>query len=148
MSTTPEPAEAGTDDGIFDYGGVDDRDDDGILDPELSLGEDAEDELADGWTAPDAAQGLDEYGNTVAEQRAGESLDDRELRSLPDLGAGVADDRDDLPAEEAAIHRIDPQVDPLVDAVDPATGIDPDSPIGEGDVLSESYVVDEGSSAG
>ncbi len=135
MSTLPEPASAGTDDqdGVFDYDSADDRDDDGILDPELSLGEDAEDELADGWTAPDEASGVDEYGTTVDEQRAGESLDDRELRSVPET-ALAEDDRADLPAEEAAIHRIDPA---------PAVGEDLLA-----DLPPESYAVDEGSSAG
>jgi hypothetical protein len=137
-------------DAVFEYG-RDDRDDDGILDPEQSLGIESEEVLADGWSPPDDPSGVDEYGTTVDEQRAGERLDDRELRTLPetwsdpdtdparadrlvdtddgalldteaDLVAREATGDDDLAAEEAAIHRIDPDpsfdADPGVAAVD------------------------------
>jgi hypothetical protein len=140
-----EPAPT-PDDAVFEYG-RDDRDDDGILDPEQAMGIEAEEILADGYSPPDEPGGVDEYGTTVAEQRAGESLVDRELRTRPeswvdpevdptrahrlvdtdegrlvdtepDLVARELAGDDDLAAEEAAIHRIDP--DPVLDT-DPAT---------------------------
>ncbi|MGF1647932.1 MAG: DUF5709 domain-containing protein [Kineosporiaceae bacterium] len=123
-------------DAVFEYG-RDDRDDDGVLDLEQAMGAEAEALLADGWSPPDGPSGVDEHGTTVDEQRAGERLDDRELRTLPeawsdpdadpvpvhrlvdlDEGGPVDTEADlvareavgdgDLSAEEAAIHRIDP----------------------------------------
>jgi Family of unknown function (DUF5709) len=139
-------------DAVFEYG-RDDRDDDGILDPEQSMGTQSEEVLAGGWSPPDDPSGVDEYGTTVDEQRAGERLDDRELRTLPetwsdpetdglptrvdrlvdtddgapldteaDLVAREAAGDDDLSAEEAAIHRIDP--DPSYDTDPGAVAVD------------------------
>jgi hypothetical protein len=137
-------------DAIFEYG-RDDRDDDGILDPEQSLGIESEEVLAEGWSPPDDPSGIDEYGTTVDEQRAGEGLDDRELRTLPEAWSDpdadptradrLVDTEDGAPldteadlvareaagdggfsAEEAAIHRIDP--DPAFDAGPGAVALD------------------------
>jgi hypothetical protein len=146
MSAAPNDQPDVPDDAIFEYGS-DDRDDDGIRDPEQAMGLDAEDELADGYSPPDEPSGVDEFGTTVEEQMTGESLADRELRTQAeewadpdtdlsrsdrlvdtqdgsladteaDLVAREAVGDDDLSAEEAAIHRIDP--DPALDR-DPGT---------------------------
>lgn len=146
MSAAPSDQPNVPDDAIFEYGS-DDRDDDGILDPEQAMGIDAEEELADGYSPPDEPSAVDEYGTTVDEQRTGERLDDRELRSHAedwrdpdvdvsrsdrlvdtqggrlvdseaDLVAREVEGDDDLSAEESAIHRIDP--DPALDR-DPGT---------------------------
>ncbi|MGF1661717.1 MAG: hypothetical protein ACFCVG_04485 [Kineosporiaceae bacterium] len=152
MSAAPsdQPSESAADavsDAMFEYGS-DDRDVDGILDPEQAMGLDAEEELEDGYSPPDEPTGVEEFGTTVEEQMTGESLADREMRSHPDgwIDPGLDTDRadrlvdsqeggpvdteadlvarevvarevvarelegeGDLTAEEAAIHRIDPE---------------------------------------
>lgn len=158
MSDAPsaQPTESAADavsDAMFEYGS-DDRDVDGILDPEQAMGLDAEEELEDGYSPPEEPSGVEEFGTTVDEQMTGESLADREMRTHPDgwtdpdvdsaragrlvdsqeggptdteadliareVPRDVARDiaRDiarepggegDLTAEEAAIHRIDPE---------------------------------------
>jgi hypothetical protein len=148
MSAAPndQPDESAVDDAIFEYG-VDDRDDNEQLDPELAMGLEDETPLTDGYSPPDEPSGVDEFGTTVEEQMTGESLADRELRTQAedwadpdtdlsrsdrlvdtqdgrladteaDLVAREAEGDDDLSAEEAAIHRIDP--DPALDR-DPGT---------------------------
>ncbi|MGF1660913.1 MAG: DUF5709 domain-containing protein [Kineosporiaceae bacterium] len=148
MTLPGDPSDSS--DAVFEYG-RDDRDDDGILDPEQAMGDDSEDVLADGWSPPDEPGGVDEYGTTVTEQRTGERLDDRELRTLPetwsdpdtdpvradrlvdtddgstldteaDLVAREAAGDDDLSPEEAAIHRIDP--DPSLETDPGAVAVD------------------------
>lgn len=124
-------------DPVFDYAtDAADADDAAILDPEQAMGLDAEEELADGWSPPDTPTAVDEVGTTLAEQRAGETLTEREMRSHPeswrdpevdpevtdrlrdDAGDGILDEEKDLvadvargdsqglTAEEAAVHRI------------------------------------------
>lgn len=142
-ASNDQPTESAADavsDAMFEYG-TDDRDVDDILDTEQAMGLDAEEELEDGYSPPDEPSGVEEFGTTIEEQMAGESLADREMRSHPDgwIDPGVDTDRTDrlvdsqegglvdveadliareiarelegegdLTAEEAAIHRIDP----------------------------------------
>lgn len=54
-----------------------------------------EDPLDQGWVAPDQWSAAEGYGNTVAEQREGETLDMRLAQEVPDVTAD-----DDLPGEQ------------------------------------------------
>ena len=83
-----EPGTYGTD-------GTDPEEASGLLEPEDTL-DDARgvrDVLDTGWSPPERPWAVDDWGTTEAEELAGESLDGRLARELPD---GVPDDGDGL----------------------------------------------------
>ncbi|SDE62233.1 DUF5709 domain-containing protein [Auraticoccus monumenti] len=55
-----------------------------------------EDPLDQGWVAPDGWSAAEGYGNTVTEQREGETLDMRLAQEVPDVSID-----DDLPGEQS-----------------------------------------------
>src|SRR5919202_1806177 len=59
--------------------------DDGIIDPEDQLSEDSMDQvLEQGYSPPERPLGLDKFGTTLAEERQGETLDQRLAEEEPD----------------------------------------------------------------
>jgi hypothetical protein len=65
--------------------------DDGLLDPEDSLLD--RDQLDEGYSPPEKPYAVNDWGTTAAEESAGEPLDARLRRELPD---GVTDDGDGI----------------------------------------------------
>jgi hypothetical protein len=81
--------------GIYGTDGTDPEEASGLLEPEDTL-DDARgvrDVLDTGWSPPERAWAVDDWGTTEAEESAGESLDGRLARELPD---GRGDDGDGL----------------------------------------------------
>jgi hypothetical protein len=77
----------------------DDVEDEGVLDATDTLDDDAvEDPLDTGIAPADGWSGANRFGTTAAEQRAGESLDQRLAEEDPDLDLGTdrSEDEDDL----------------------------------------------------
>ena len=88
-----EPGSYGTD-------GTDPEEDSGLLEPEDTL-EDTHgvrDVLDTGWSPPEKPWAVDDWGTTEAEELAGESLDGRLAREVPedadDEGDGLGDTSD------------------------------------------------------
>ncbi|MFJ1646637.1 DUF5709 domain-containing protein [Streptomyces sp. NPDC088258] len=69
--------------------------DEGILDPEDTLLDRGADPHDEGWSPPERPLGVDQVGTTAAEQRSGETLDERLAKEVPDerpaAGSGVGD---------------------------------------------------------
>ncbi|WP_338069046.1 hypothetical protein [Streptomyces populi] len=86
-------------DEVYQPGGPDIREDEGILDPEDTLEDRGADPFDEGWSPPERPFAVDHRGTTVREQREGESLDEKlaEERIDPALGDPDEDDGvDDL----------------------------------------------------
>ena len=80
--------------GIYGTDGTDPEEASGLLEPEDTL-EDTHgvrDVLDTGWSPPEKPWAVDDWGTTEAEEEAGESLDGRLRRELPDT---VEDDEGD-----------------------------------------------------
>jgi hypothetical protein len=71
--------------------------DEGILDPEDTLGDRESDPYDEGWSPPERPLGLNHTGTTAAEQRDGESLDQRLAEEVPETGGPDGDGLGDLP---------------------------------------------------
>jgi hypothetical protein len=72
--------------GIYGTDGTDPEEASGVLEPEDTL-EDTHgvrDVLDTGWSPPERPWAVDDWGTTEAEEEAGESLDGRLARELPD----------------------------------------------------------------
>ncbi|MEU3187870.1 DUF5709 domain-containing protein [Streptomyces sp. NPDC006923] len=69
--------------------------DEGILDPEDTLIDRGADPFDEGWSPPERPLGVEHTGTTAAEQREGESLDQRLAEEIPDTevpeGDGIGD---------------------------------------------------------
>ncbi|MER6329427.1 DUF5709 domain-containing protein [Streptomyces sp. NPDC014983] len=71
------------------------------LDPEDAVGEPSYDDMLDeGYSPPERPLGVTKRGTTAAEQRAGETLDERLRQEVPETGEPVGDDIGDLPGGE------------------------------------------------
>ena len=81
-------------DEVYQPEGPDDREDEGILDPEDTLNDRGTDPYEEGWSPPERPLGVEHQGTTAGEQREGESLDQRlaEERRDPALEEPGADD--------------------------------------------------------
>jgi hypothetical protein len=131
-----EPGTYGTD-------GTDPEEASGVLEPEDTL-EDTHgvrDVLDTGWSPPEKPWAVDDWGTTEAEEEAGESLDGRLRRELPDTvedegdGLGDASDTDgELLDDEVGDER----AGRLVDADEGA----------DSDTDDELYARDEGIDSG
>lgn len=74
-------------DDVYQPDGSEIQEDAGPLEPEDTLDDRGVAEVLDeGYSPPERPLGVDEIGTTAAEQQAGESLDERLLRELPDIG--------------------------------------------------------------
>ena len=84
----PSAPRGGSLDGVTD--GIWERDDyeqdqDGIINPEDELAEDGMDQvLEQGYSPPERPVALDKFGTTLAEERQGETLDQRLAEEEPD----------------------------------------------------------------
>jgi hypothetical protein len=97
-------------------------DDEDQLQPEDTLDDRGVDDLLDeGYSPPERPRGVDAFGTTVAEQRQGESLEQRLAHEEPDPGNMVEDPLDD---------------------VEMAGGDDPDAIAAEDDYLGDGEVGD------
>ncbi|MEU9138435.1 hypothetical protein AB0D33_21160 [Streptomyces sp. NPDC048404] len=106
-------------DEVYQPGGPDIREDEGILDPEDTLEYRGSDPFDDGWSPPERPLAVDHLGTTAREQREGESLDEKlaEERTDPALrDPGEDDGGDELAADED--RRLDDEV-----STDPAERI-------------------------
>jgi hypothetical protein len=84
MSEQGEPAPM-ADDAYQPTGGNEEQEDAAPLDPEDTLDEPGYDETLDrGYSPPERPLGVTKYGTTAAEQREGESLDQRLAQERPD----------------------------------------------------------------
>lgn len=69
---------------------IEDNADNGVLDPEDTLLD--RDELAEGYSPPEHTRATEDWGTTARETAAGESLDGRLAREVPDLADDAGDD--------------------------------------------------------
>ncbi|MER8002415.1 MULTISPECIES: DUF5709 domain-containing protein [unclassified Streptomyces] len=74
--------------------------DEGILDPEDTLLNRGADPFDEGWSPPERPLGVNHVGTTAAEQRAGESLDERLAEEVPDQQPPAGNGIGDLPHGE------------------------------------------------
>ena len=83
--------------GIYGTDGTDPEEASGVLEPEDTLDgtPGVRDVLDTGWSPPERPWAVDDWGTTEAEEAAGESLDGRLARELPDSFPGD-DDGDEL----------------------------------------------------
>ncbi|MGM9337408.1 DUF5709 domain-containing protein [Streptomyces murinus] len=78
------------------------------VDPEDAVGERTYDDMLDeGYSPPERPLGVTKYGTTAAEQRAGESLDQRLRQEVPDPDEPAGDGIGDLPGGEG--EPLDPE---------------------------------------
>jgi hypothetical protein len=99
-----DPADPSDDDLAEDASIQEDADDgyvvedDGVLDSSDTLDDDLVDPLDTGVAAADRWAGANRFGTTAAEERQGESLDERLSEEEPDIDpyAEVTDDEDDI----------------------------------------------------
>jgi hypothetical protein len=99
-------------DEVYQPGGPDIREDEGILDPEDTLEYRGSDPFDDGWSPPERPLAVDHAGTTAREQREGESLDEKlaEERTDPALrDPGEDGGEDDLAADGGDL--LDDEVD-------------------------------------
>ncbi|MGI3197729.1 DUF5709 domain-containing protein [Streptomyces sp. GLT-R25] len=82
-------------DEVYQPQGTDDREDEGVLDPEDALSDRGSDPYEEGWSPPERPLAVEHQGTTGREQHEGESLDQRlaEERTDPALEEPEADDR-------------------------------------------------------
>ncbi|MFF8814625.1 DUF5709 domain-containing protein [Streptomyces pactum] len=88
------------------------QEDAGPLDPEDTLDQRGYDQMLDeGYSPPEKPLGVTRRGTTAAEQREGETLDERLAQEVPDVGEELADEDGDevgdLPGGEG--EPLDPQ---------------------------------------
>ncbi|RYJ23195.1 hypothetical protein CU044_5500 [Streptomyces sp. L-9-10] len=95
-------------DEVYQPDGADIGEDEGILDDEDTLLDRGSDPFDEGWSPPERPLGVEHVGTTAAEQRAGETLDQRLAEETPDQGAVVGDGIGDLPYGEG--ERLDDEV--------------------------------------
>ncbi|WP_055589790.1 DUF5709 domain-containing protein [Streptacidiphilus griseoplanus] len=95
-----------TDDSMADdvyqpTGGNEEQEDAAPLDLEDAVDErDYDDILDEGYSPPERPLGVDKIGTTAAEQREGESLDQRLAQEVPDVEPEPGDGTGDLPGGE------------------------------------------------
>ncbi|MGC4982716.1 DUF5709 domain-containing protein [Streptomyces sp. DT193] len=102
-------------DEVYQPGGPDIREDEGILDPEDTLEYRGSDPFDDGWSPPERPLAVDHLGTTAREQREGESLDEKlaEERTDPALrDPGEDDGADDLATDGGELLEDEEDTDP------------------------------------
>ena len=125
--------------GIYGTDGTDPEEDSGVLEPEDTLDgtPGVRDVLDTGWSPPERPWAVEDWGTTEAEEEAGESLDGRLARELPDTpddeGDGLGD-ASDTDGELIDAEVGDRRAGRLVDADDGGTE----------DTDDELYARDEG----
>ncbi|MEV5007913.1 DUF5709 domain-containing protein [Streptomyces sp. NPDC055692] len=137
MSTDPM-----ADDVYQPTGGNEEQGDAALLDMENAVGERTYDDVLDeGYSPPEKPLGVTKYGTTAAEQREGESLDQRLAQERPDEGGPEGDGVGDLPGGEG--EPVDPEAggDRAGRLVAPDEGV-------RGDTTKEEVAADMGIDAG
>jgi hypothetical protein len=113
--------------GMYGTDGTDPEEASGLLEPEDTL-EDTHgvpDVLDTGWSPPERPWAVDDWGTTEAEEAAGESLDGRLARELPDGSDDDGDGLGDLSDSDGELlddEVGDVRAGRLVDANDGGTG--------------------------
>ncbi|MGW2782518.1 DUF5709 domain-containing protein [Streptomyces populi] len=99
-------------DEVYQPGGPDIREDEGILDPEDTLEDRGADPFDEGWSPPERPLAVDHRGTTAREQHEGESLDEKlaEERADPALREPDEDDGADDPTGDGD-EFLDDEVD-------------------------------------
>ena len=104
-------------------------DDEDQLQPEDTLiQDDVEDTLDRGYSPPERPRGVDAFGTTVAEQRRGESLEQRIAQEVPDPASAYGAPDNERPRPRGQ---------------DRVGGDDPDSIAAEDDFIGDDEVGDE-----
>ncbi|GAA1014842.1 hypothetical protein STXM2123_513 [Streptomyces sp. F-3] len=137
MSTDPM-----ADDAYQPTGDNEDQEDAAPLDLQDAVDERTYDDILDeGYSPPEKPLGVTKYGTTAAEQREGESLDQRLAQEQPDVGAPQGDAVGDLPGGEG--EPVDPEAgtDRAGRLVAPDEGAHPD-------ITGEEIATDRGIDAG
>ncbi|WP_339133503.1 hypothetical protein WJM95_30310 [Streptomyces sp. f51] len=83
-------------DEVYQPGGPDIREDEGLLDPEDTLEYRGSDPFDDGWSPPERPLAVDHRGTTAREQREGESLDEKLAEERTDPALEEPDEDDGL----------------------------------------------------
>jgi hypothetical protein len=118
-------------DGIYEPGNDDERDQ--VIDQDSVFGEDGGDEVMDaGYSPPERPRELDAFGTTVAEQRQGESFEQRLAQEEPDPAMDV-----DLVEGEQAVRA--GEGGDVRDDLDTGSGEVPDDAFSDG-VLDDGEV--------
>jgi hypothetical protein len=115
------------------------------LDLENALDErDYDDILDEGYSPPEKPLGSTKTGITAAEQREGESLDERLAQEVPDVGADELDEIGDLPSGDG--EPVDPQAGAMRSGrlVAPDEGAHED---GEKDLIASDVGIDAGAAS-
>ncbi|MFD8733763.1 hypothetical protein ACFV06_02470 [Streptomyces sp. NPDC059618] len=107
-------------DEVYQPGGPDIREDEGILDPEDSLEYRGSDPFDDGWSPPERPLAVDHRGTTAREQREGESLAEKLAEERADPAMEEPDEDGGLDEPEGGEGGL---ADGEVDAEDPAERI-------------------------
>ncbi|MGW3916782.1 DUF5709 domain-containing protein [Streptomyces sp. NPDC005070] len=109
-------------DEVYQPGGPDIREDEGILDPEDTLEYRGSDPFDDGWSPPERPLAVDHLGTTAREQHQGESLDEKlaEERTDPALRDSDEDDEDELTGDggEPLDNEVGPDPEERILALD------------------------------
>ena len=84
-------------DEVYQPGDPDAREDEGVLDAEDTLNDRGVDPYDEGWSPPERPLGVEHVGTTAAEQRDGETLDERLAEERPDP---VIDEYEALESDE------------------------------------------------
>jgi hypothetical protein len=113
--------------GIYGTDGTDPEEASGLLEAEDTLDDvrGVRDVLDTGWSPPDRPWAVDDWGTTEAEESAGESLDGRLARELPDRFDDDGDGLGDLSGSDGELRDDevgDVRAGRLVDAGDGGTG--------------------------
>nr|WP_145484633.1 MULTISPECIES: DUF5709 domain-containing protein [Streptomyces] len=96
------------DDAYQPTGTNEEQEDAAPLDPQDAIGGRSYDDMLDeGYSPPERPLGVTKYGTTAAEQRAGESLDQRLRQEVPDQDEPAGDGIGDLPG--GAGEPVDPE---------------------------------------
>ncbi|MGW2768493.1 DUF5709 domain-containing protein [Streptomyces sp. NPDC001275] len=112
------------------------------LDMENAVGERTyDDALDEGYSPPEKPLGVTKYGTTAAEQREGESLDQRLAQERPDEAGPEGDGVGDLPGGEGE------PVDPEAGGARAGRLVAPDEGV-RGDTTKEEVAADMGIDAG
>lgn len=88
------------------------REDDGILDPEDTLGDQESDPYDEGWAPPERPLAATRTGTTAEEQHEGESLAERLSEERPDPALAVPDPVEDDEAADDTARADEPRDEP------------------------------------
>ncbi|WP_405639245.1 DUF5709 domain-containing protein [Streptomyces sp. NBC_00019] len=134
-------------DEVYQPQGTDDREDEGVLDPEDTLSDRGSDPYEEGWSPPERPLAVEHQGTTAREQHEGESLDQRlaEERTDPALEELDADDRvGDLPGGQGEPLDAEVGADRAGRLVAPDEGAHEDA---EKDMIAEDVGIDGGAAS-